>query len=319
MPRLLHTLQSSFLSHLLLRYFLAVMQLMDKVLGKSATGLKPAESMDDLILSFQEQTLKLKVRLTQQHLSKSSRSPEVSAPKDSKSLIKTPPAPVMSRPCAASPGAEFHYSKTLIENLLRDNSAFHDEVDDYREALRLVVQRCKSAQLELEQERARSHTLQCLETQLQATRQKTQQALDEASRLRERYLEMMEVARQGAFEVEEEGKEAAVVADYLRRENQHLREMLGIGRLSDSKSAEIDAALRKEEESLENCQDTAAAKLYRQERIQRKAAAQAKPIRSSFLFAPEKQQLAGSSGVETFFKSKEAKATPSADQMEEPK
>lgn len=293
------------------------MRQMDKTLGKSATGPNSAESMDDLIVSFQEQTLKLKVRLTQQHLSKSSRSPEVSAHKDSKALTKTPPAPALSRPCAASPGAEFHYSKTLIENLLRDNSAFHDEVDDYREALRLVVQRCKSAQLALEQERARSHTLQCLETQLQTTRQKTQQALDEASRLRERYLEMMEVARQGAFEVEEEGKEDAVMAEYLQRENQHLRELLGIGRLSDSKAAEIDLALRKEEEALWDCQDTAAAKLYRQERMQRKAA-QAKPIRSSFLFAPEKQQIAGSS-VDAFFKSKEGKATPSADQMEEPK
>ena len=292
---------------------------MDKVLGKSATGLKPAESMDDLISSFQAQTFKLKVGLTQQHLSKSSRSPEVSVPKDSKSLFKTPPAPALPRPNPASPGAEFHYSKTLIENLMRDNSAFHDEVDDYRAALRLVVQRCKSAQLALEQERARSSTLQNLESQLQAARQKTQQALDEASSLRERYLEMMEVARQGAFEVEEESKEEAIMVEYLRRENQHLRELLGIGRLTDAKEEEISTALSKEEELLEKSEDSAPAKLYRQERMQKKAAARAKPIRSSFLFAPDKQQITVGSSMEAFFKSKDTKAAPSADQMEEPK
>ena len=140
--------------------------------------------------------------------------------------------------------------------------------------------------------------MQFIEMQLQNERQKTQKAVEEAGKLRERYLELMEVARQGAFEVEEESKEGQVVADYLQRENQHLREMLGIGRLTEVKTLEISAALQQEESLLTPpAAQPSSLETYKHDRFQRKTAALSRPIRSSFLFAPEKQHhFAGENG-----------------------
>ena len=133
---------------------------------------------------------------------------------------------------------------------------------------------------------------------------------------------MLEVTRQSVFELSEQEKEEQVMTEFLSRENQHLREMLGIARLSKEKEREVDAALKVEEGVLsEGEAENAAVKAYRQTRMHRKQHSVGKPQKSSFLIAPERATSEAS--WDAFLTAKEESSSrlspPNLDQLEEPK
>lgn len=147
---------------------------------------------------------------------------------------------------------DLNYTTTLIRNLVVDNKSLHEDVEDFRAVLDMVAGKVKDLKKELENEKIRGQKIEFLEEQIAQERKKSDSLADSNFRLKGRYLSMLEIMRQAAFEMSEQDKEDQLVIDHLIRENIHLREMLGISRLTDKAINHIDEALLLEENSLFN-------------------------------------------------------------------
>jgi hypothetical protein len=146
-----------------------------------------------------------------------------------------------------------------------DNKAYHEDLDDFKRVLELAVKKCRELQVlptqkELSLERLKTSRIEFLEQQLSSERGKSQRLLNVNLRLKERYLNLLEILRQSAFEMNEQDKDDQLNLETLTRENQHLRELLGISRLSSAKIEQTELLLIAEEAkvqpSIEDYKDT---------------------------------------------------------------
>lgn len=114
------------------------------------------DSMKGLISSIREQTSKLKVTLTQSNLllNKAQRLLPPQGPsrpaKDASAYCHSNPE--SSRLSPELPEAlknDSSYSKQLIENLLKDNKQFHEEIEDYKRVLQIMHAKCLDLKVRL--------------------------------------------------------------------------------------------------------------------------------------------------------------------------
>lgn len=183
---------------------------------------KDSDNMESLITSIKEQTSKLKSRAMQRCTTEVQQ--EGIKKNISNEILRT----------------DLNYSKSLIENLMADNKSLHEDVEDFRAALETIATNFKEVKRELEKEKLRSMKIEFLEEQLKQDKLKCDQLADSNSKIKEKYLHMLEVLRQAAFEINEQEKEDHMNIDHLIRENRHLREMLSIAKLNDNCIKEIE-------------------------------------------------------------------------------
>jgi hypothetical protein len=143
-------------------------------------------------------------------------------------------------------------SKALIESLVWDNKAYHEDLDDFKRVLELAVKRSRELQVrptqkDLSLERLKASRVDFLEEQLSSERGKSQRLLNVNLRLKERYLNLLSILRQSAFQMNEQDKDDQLNLETLTRENQHLRALLGISRLSSAKIEQTELLLIAEE------------------------------------------------------------------------
>ena len=105
--------------------------------------------MKGLISSIREQTTKLKVISSQSNLllSKASKLLPPQGPsrpgKDSSAFCRSNPESSRLSPELPDPSkGDSDYSKQLIENLLKDNKQFHEEIEDYKRVLQIMHAKC---------------------------------------------------------------------------------------------------------------------------------------------------------------------------------
>mmetsp|Transcript_27343 Transcript_27343/g.49197 ORF Transcript_27343/g.49197 Transcript_27343/m.49197 type:complete len:270 (-) Transcript_27343:469-1278(-) len=222
--------------------------------------MRKDDSMEHLFHSIREQTSRLKRNLSEHREELTPASP---AP-------RSLPGSAISRFTPSPDRVDLHCSKALIESLVWDNKAYHEDLDDFKRVLEMSVKKCRELQKELQMERLKTSRLEFLEQQLSRERSKSQRLLNVNLRLKERYLNLLEVLRQSAFEMNEQDKDDQLTLETLTRENQHLRELLGISRLSSAKIEQAELMLAAEEEklqpSIEDYKETL--KSYRQKRQQ---------------------------------------------------
>lgn len=218
------------------------------------------DSMEHLFHSIREQTSRLKRNLSEHREELTPASP----------ALRSLPGSAISRFTPSPDRVDMHSSKALIESLVWDNKAYHEDLDDFKRVLEFSVKKCRELQKELSLERLKTSRLEFLEQQLTKERSKSSRLLNVNLRLKERYLNLLEVLRQSAFEMNEQDKDDQLALETLARENQHLRELLGISRLSNAKIEQAELLLVAEEEkvqpSIEDYKETL--KSYQQKRQQ---------------------------------------------------
>ncbi|CAG9319514.1 unnamed protein product [Blepharisma stoltei] len=190
--------------------------------------------------------------------------------------------------------SDLNYTQTLIRNLISDNKSLHEDVEDFRVVLEAVADKLKDLKKELDNEKIRGQKVDFLEEQISQERKKGDSLAESNFRLKERYLSMLEVMRQAAFEISEQDKEDQLVIDHLIRENKHLREMLGISRLDESAMKEIDEALLMEEEGLvsmnqQEYQTIIAEFVKKKQKKEENLLLPPKPTKKSYLLAPKQE------------------------------
>jgi hypothetical protein len=200
--------------------------------GKSK--IPESDNMESLITSIKEQTNKLKTRALMRTTTDSS--------ENSKKVIPNE----ISR-------TDLNYSKSLIDSLISDNRSLHEDVEDFRAALETIVADFKEVRRSLEKERLRGMKIEFLEEQLRLEKVKCEQLQESNSKIKEKYMNMLEVLRQAAFEISEQEKEDHMNVEHLIRENKHLREMLAITKINEGNVLDIDRALTTAESEIYDC------------------------------------------------------------------
>jgi chromosome segregation ATPase len=195
---------------------------------------KETENMESLITSIKEQTFKLKTRALQRNATEYHQ--EGVKKQISNEICRT----------------DLNYSKNLIENLMSDNKSLHEDVEDFRAALEAIANDFKDVKRELEKEKLRGMKIEFLEDQLKQEKAKCDQLVQSNTKIKEKYLAMLEVLRQAAFEITEQEKEDQMNIDHLIRENRHLREMLSITKINESTIKEIEDSLNAAEEEIQD-------------------------------------------------------------------
>ena len=195
------------------------------------------DNMESLITSIKEQTHKLKSRALQR-----------STTEVQQEVVKKNISNEISR-------TDLNYSKSLIDNLMSDNRSLHEDVEDFRAALETIVQNFKEVKRELEKEKLRGMKIEFLEEQLKQERLKSDQLTGSNTKIKEKYLNMLEVLRQAVFEITEKEKEDQMSIDHLFRENKHLREMLSITKINEFTIKEIEESLNSEENEIQDSAD----------------------------------------------------------------
>lgn len=196
--------------------------------------LGEVDNMESLISSIKEQTSKLKSRAMQR-----------SATDFQKDGEKSEISNEISR-------TDLNYSRNLIDNLMSDNKSLHEDVEDFRAALESIVNNFKEVKRDLEKEKLRGMKIEFLEEQLKQEKQKCDNLNDSNAKIKEKYLNMLEVLRQAAFEISEKEKEDQMNIDHLYRENRHLREMLSITKINEVTIKGIEESLNAEEYEIQN-------------------------------------------------------------------
>lgn len=196
--------------------------------------LQEPDNMESLISSIKEQTNKLKSRAFQRTAT------------DSSEILKKQITNEISR-------TDLNYSKSLIDNLISDNRSLHEDVEDFRAVLENIVADFKSVKRDLEKEKLRGMKIEFLEEQLRLEKNKCEQLGKGNSKIKEKYMEMLEVFRQAAFEISEQEKEDQMNIEHLIRENRHLREMLAISRVNEQNVKDIDGLLTSAEREIYDC------------------------------------------------------------------
>ena len=191
------------------------------------------DNMESLITSIKEQTFKLKSRAMQRTIT------------DFQKEVGKNISNEISR-------TDLNYSKSLIDNLMSDNKSLHEDVEDFRAALEAIVNNFKEVKRDLEKEKLRGMKIEFLEEQLKQEKLKCDQLNESNSKIKDKYLSMLEILRQAAFEITEKEKEDQMNIDHLIRENRHLREMLSITKINEITSKEIEESLNIEEDEIQN-------------------------------------------------------------------
>jgi TolA-binding protein len=85
--------------------------------------------------------------------------------------------------------------------------------------------------------------IEFLEEQLKSEKKRCEELNEANGKIKDKYVNMLEMLRQAAFEISEQEKEDQMNVEHLIRENRHLREMLSISKVNDSTVKEIEESL----------------------------------------------------------------------------
>lgn len=123
----------------------------------------------------------------------------------------------------------------------------HEDIEDFKSVLEILTNKYKEMKRDLELEKLKNTRIDLLDQQLNKEKNRKQGFLQTHLKLKERYMGLLEVMREAAFEIKDEDKEDISLFEQLTRENQQLKEMLAFSRISDPKVQEIERALRGED------------------------------------------------------------------------
>ncbi|CAG9321738.1 unnamed protein product [Blepharisma stoltei] len=157
--------------------------------------------------------------------------------------LKFSPGSVQHKPVLT----ELTAQKSLIENLVQDNKMLHEDIGDFKAVLEILITKYNEMKRDLEVEKLKNTRIDLLEQQLAKEKTRKQNLLQTHLRLKERYMGLLDVMREAAFDIKDEDKEDISLFEQLNRENHKLKEMLGLLKISDPKVQEIEKALRGED------------------------------------------------------------------------
>ena len=192
------------------------------------------QNMGSLISSLREQTSLLRKKLGESMRSDSRKS---SLPPSGR---QTP-----------SDRSDLNYSKVLIENILADNQALQEDLLYYKDVFDEITANYKLLRRQLAFEETKAANTELLEQRLERERQATEELRGQNKELKGKYVKLLEVFRQAAFEMNEQERQDAMLIDHLQLENNHLQDILGLTKLTGANCQAIEDALAHEEAALE--------------------------------------------------------------------
>lgn len=195
----------------------------------------------------------------------------------------------------------------MIENLIQDNKMLHEDIEDFKATLEVLVERLKDTKRELEVERLKNTRIDILEQQIQKEQFKKQGLLQNHLKLKEKYLSLLGTMREAAFLTTDEDREDICLFERLLKENAKLKELLAISRISDPKANDIEKIIEEEDgEDKEKYKKTL--KGYRDQKIaQKRSKSFAIVGRKNYLLMSPKEKNTENTVWDNFFKKHEGK------------
>jgi len=266
--------------------------------------------MNYLISSIKQETSKLKVKLIQRNLTENVKTRYIdSAPSEKLSpmssqnplnLTKIPPAP------QETIRTDITTTKLLIENLIQDNKMLHEDIEDFKITLEILVDKLKDTKRELEVEKLKNARIDILEQQINKEQNRKQGLLHQHLKLKEKYLGLVSTMRDAAFHLNEEDKEDITLHEKLCKENARLKEMLAYSKISDPRANDLEKI--SEVEEVENDKYKETLRNYREHKIAMKRSKSFAVVgRKNYLLMSPKEKNNGNNVWDNFFKKHEQK------------
>jgi dsDNA-binding SOS-regulon protein len=199
-------------------------------------------------------------------------------------------------------------TRLLIDNLIHDNKMLHEDIEDFKITLELLVEKLKDSKRELDFERLKNAQIDILEQQISKEQAKKQVLLQQNLNLKERYLALMTTMREAAFIITEDNREDITLYERLARENAQLKEMLSNSRISDPRKSGLDKVAEEEENGGDKYKATL--KNYREQKLaQKRSKSFAIPGRKNYLLmSPKGKGESSGNDWDNFFKTQEQRA-----------
>ena len=228
---------------------------------------------------------------------------EKNSPKTSPCLKEFPAIPKITVP-QETIRADITTTKLLIENLIQDNKMLHEDIEDFKLTLEILVEKLKDTKRELEVEKLKNARIDILEQQILKEQNRKQGLLQQHLKLKEKYLGLVSTMREAAFHLNEEDKEDLTMFEKLSKETFRLKEMLAFSRIADPKANELEKI---EENEHDKYKETL--KHYREQRIaQKRSKSFAIVGRKNYLLMSPKEKTNTDNVWDNFFKKHEQKA-----------
>ena len=207
---------------------------------------------------------------------------------------------------------EIATTKLLIENLIQDNKMLHEDIEDFKITLEVLVEKLKDTKRELEVEKLKNTRIDILEQQIQKEQYRKQGLLQQHLKLKEKYLALFCTMREAAFLITDENKEEIVLFEKLSKENLKLKELLAFSRISDPKMNDIEETAEEnqvEENDKSKQQYKNSLKNYRDQKIaQKRSKSFAIVGRKNYLLMSPKEKGAENNVWDNFFKKQEQRS-----------
>ncbi|OMJ88996.1 hypothetical protein SteCoe_8911 [Stentor coeruleus] len=270
-----------------------------------------SKNMNYLISSIKKETSKLKRNLTENIKSRvqDSAGKEKLSPKISPSNKDLPPLPKLTNFTPQETiRADITTSKILIENLIQDNKMLHEDIEDFKITLEVLVEKLKDTKRELEVEKLNNTRIDILEQQILKEQARKQGLLQQHLKLKEKYLSLLNTMREAAFSLSDDNREDITLFEKLNKENSKLKELLAFSRISDPKTQDLERISEEnKEDDHEKYKNTL--KNYRDQRIaQKRSKSFALVGRKNYLLMSPKEKNNSNNVWDNFFKKHEQKA-----------
>jgi hypothetical protein len=203
--------------------------------------------------------------------------------------------------------ADITTTKLLIENLIQDNKMLHEDIEDFKITLEILVEKLKDTKRELEVEKLKNTRIDILEQQILKEQNRKQGLLQQHLKLKEKYLGLVSTMREAAFHLSDEDKEDITLIEKLSKENLRLKEILAFSRISDPKANDLEKINESEEGDTDKYKETL--RNYREQRIaQKRSKSFAIVGRKNYLLMSPKEKNNTNNVWDNFFKKHEQKA-----------
>lgn len=269
--------------------------------------------MNYLITSIKQETSKLKVKAIQRNLIENVKSRYTDIPpgeklspissqepKEQFSQTKIPLAP------QETIRTDITTTKLLIENLIQDNKMLHEDIEDFKITLEILVDKLKDTKRELEVEKLKNARIDILEQQIVKEQNRKQGLLQQHLKLKEKYLGLVTTMREAAFNLNDEDKEDITLHEKLCRENLRLKEMLAFSRIADPKANDLEKINEVDESENNKYKETL--RNYREQKIAMKRSKSFAVVgRKNYLLMSPKEKNNTNNLWDNFFKKHEQK------------
>lgn len=271
------------------------------------------QNMNYLITSIKQETSKLKVKTTQRNLIENVKSRYTDLPPSGKlsPISSQEPKEQFSQSKLPLPPQEtlrtdITTTKLLIENLIQDNKMLHEDIEDFKMTLEILVDKLKDTKRELEVEKLKNARIDILEQQIVKEQNRKQGLLQQHLKLKEKYLGLVTTMREAAFNLNEEDKEDITLHEKLCKENVRLKEMLAFSRIADPKANDLEKINEVDESESNKYKETL--RNYREQKIAMKRSKSFAVVgRKNYLLMSPKEKTNTNNLWDNFFKKHEQK------------